>query len=749
MIINRIVVEGLFSYRTRQELDLSRYQSVLVSGQFNGDSRKSCGSGKSALFEAIPICFYGKKGSRADVMQSLINRDCASAYVEIHFEFEGNNYIKVRQWGKKDKNELLMERSGVFESIASRSEADTAIINLLGLDHISFFSTVFFKQKGSLPFIEGKSTERKAILQELFNLKVYDDAQKLTKQYADDYRIKLAASKDRKEQCIEIIEEEDDVRLSLSEYQTKVKSATNKLDGNKIKLDVLQGQISGLKKGTEDQSHLIEKVQQSEAQLQEVDRRIIYLERDRKRMHASVKKHKENVIFKTEEVKSTQETIDTTLKDLEKYEVGDTEKVDTTKLKGRTKELQEKKEIAFSKKNKHSSSIQHLESDLKKLRQHEGVCPVLKQRCSRINFEQSNEYVAATQADIEKYQTKIASIEEKCRLILEYIEKTELKLESATKHNAKIDNYNLTLEKTQTVVEALKSKLQAYSDGIQESQKVIQDYEQGASELDEQIKKEETKKESIKEAVKSLATLVDNNLLNQFSELEKEKNQINEEQDKLHIYINACSEKIGIYKNKRKMITEAKAKLATVEKQYGEDSEVFNAYEKLLKTFGRNGIQKAIMKNAVPMLESMANRLLGVFAPEKEIYIKFDLDPKTKDGKEKAQGGLEILITENDKEMNLSLYSGGETTKIALSILLSLSELLNKRAGKRMETLIIDERISGLDEADIMQFQEIVDIINARYRRFIVITHIAQLKEIFEDNIVVNYTDDYGSEVET
>jgi len=85
--------------------------------------------------------------------------------------------------------------------------------------------------------------------------------------------------------------------------------------------------------------------------------------------------------------------------------------------------------------------------------------------------------VAATQADIEKYQTKIASIEEKCRLILEYIEKTELKLESATKHNAKIDNYNLTLEKTQTVVEALKSKLQAYSDGIQESQKVIQDYE--------------------------------------------------------------------------------------------------------------------------------------------------------------------------------------------------------------------------------------------------------------------------------
>jgi exonuclease SbcC len=169
--------------------------------------------------------------------------------------------------------------------------------------------------------------------------------------------------------------------------------------------------------------------------------------------------------------------------------------------------------------------------------------------------------------------------------------------------------------------------------------------------------------------------------------------------------------------------------------------------EKLNFVFGKNGIQKSIMKSAVPELEYLSTKLMQKFCPYKDIAIKFELDPKTKDGELKSQGGLDILIVENGKEKNLSLYSGGETTQITFSIYLSLAELSSRRAGKRMQTLIIDERISGLDEDGINRFAEIIDVIRLRYKRCIVITHITQLKDLFDRQMLVSNTED-GSIIE-
>jgi exonuclease SbcC len=64
-----------------------------------------------------------------------------------------------------------------------------------------------------------------------------------------------------------------------------------------------------------------------------------------------------------------------------------------------------------------------------------------------------------------------------------------------------------------------------------------------------------------------------------------------------------------------------------------------------------------------------------------------------------------------------------------------------------MQTLIIDERISGLDEDGINRFAEIIDVIRLRYKRCIVITHITQLKDLFDRQMLVSNTED-GSIIE-
>lgn len=747
MIINKIIVDGLFSYKTRQELDLSSFHSVLVTGQFDGDNRKSCGSGKSGLFEAIPICFYGRKGSRADTMDELINRECTTAYTEVHFEFEGNNYIKIRQWGKKDKNELLIEVDGRYEVKASKSEADQALIEVIGLDPIGFFSTVFYKQKGPLQFIEGKSTERKTILQELFNLKVYDDAQKFTKQYLDEYSIKLASSKDKKEGYLEVIEEENEIKEELLGYKDKISKAKKRLDSCTDRLATQKDNIEQLKKSSTDHTQILDDIRQKKNQIKEIEKNESYHNREISSTKASTEKQKLNIEKKTLQIKASKDSIANMTKELDELEFDGFDKIDIESLTSKVDELLELKNKATNRKTKHENSICHIEQDLEKLQSHEGMCPILKESCSRIAVDDNNEYVLNAKKEIKSYSEKVEALDDKLDKILTKTGQISKKIDQAKKRNAEIDQYHLLQQKHNTLIKSEHDRIATYEESISESEQIIKDNETRTKELTNYLVDYEQQRNDIQELIKGLESSVDTELMGKIKELEKSVEDTENEQQKLHIYINTCSEQLGVYKNKLAVVEKSKVQLATVEKQYAEDLKRYSAYEKLHKAFGKNGIQKAIMKNAVPMLESMANKLMNVFAPEKEIYIKFDLDPKTKSGKDKSQGGLEIIITEDNQQMNLGLYSGGETTKIAFSILLSLSELLNKRAGKRMETLIIDERISGLDEADLMQFSEIVDIINTRYRKFIVITHIPQLKEIFEQNIVVNYSDENGSEI--
>jgi DNA repair exonuclease SbcCD ATPase subunit len=92
------------------------------------------------------------------------------------------------------------------------------------------------------------------------------------------------------------------------------------------------------------------------------------------------------------------------------------------------------------------------------------------------------------------------------------------------------------------------------------------------------------------------------------------------------------------------------------------------------------------------------------------------------------------------------MYSGGETVRIVFSIVLSLAKLLSKRAGKKHETLIIDEKIAKLDTRGIEQFGEVISEISKIYKQVFVITHIENLKDLINGSeIVINKTDNEGS----
>ena len=171
----------------------------------------------------------------------------------------------------------------------------------------------------------------------------------------------------------------------------------------------------------------------------------------------------------------------------------------------------------------------------------------------------------------------------------------------------------------------------------------------------------------------------------------------------------------------------------------------------LFNIFGKEGIQKTLMKRTIQFLEETTLDLLKIFNNGSEkIKVKFDLDPRTSSGDLKKGGGLDILVFEEGHEpKDLRMYSGGETVRIVFSILLSLSKLLSRRSGKKQETLIIDEKIAKLDRKGIEQFSEIINTISGWYKNIFIITHIESLKDIFnEREILVNKTPEEGSIVQ-
>jgi exonuclease SbcC len=98
---------------------------------------------------------------------------------------------------------------------------------------------------------------------------------------------------------------------------------------------------------------------------------------------------------------------------------------------------------------------------------------------------------------------------------------------------------------------------------------------------------------------------------------------------------------------------------------------------------------------------------------------------------------LDIQVTDNMGTRPLELYSGGEGFRVSFAIRIALSKLLARRAGARLQTLIIDEGFGTQDGKGRDKLVEALNALKEDFERVIVITHIEELKEAFATRIEV------------
>ena len=88
-------------------------------------------------------------------------------------------------------------------------------------------------------------------------------------------------------------------------------------------------------------------------------------------------------------------------------------------------------------------------------------------------------------------------------------------------------------------------------------------------------------------------------------------------------------------------------------------------------------------------------------------------------------------MNDQGEEFDYDSYSGGQKIKILFAITEGLAQM------QKIEFRILDEAVIGLDEESGDQFAAAILAFQGRFKQLICISHLQQIKDLFENKIVV------------
>ena len=108
------------------------------------------------------------------------------------------------------------------------------------------------------------------------------------------------------------------------------------------------------------------------------------------------------------------------------------------------------------------------------------------------------------------------------------------------------------------------------------------------------------------------------------------------------------------------------------------------------------------------------------------------------DGRKKDNLEIEVMDYYTGRKRSVKTLSGGETFKASLAMALGMSDCIQaENGGMEVETLFIDEGFGALDEESLEQACETLQMLAGKNRMVGVISHVAQLRERIEHQIVI------------
>lgn len=213
------------------------------------------------------------------------------------------------------------------------------------------------------------------------------------------------------------------------------------------------------------------------------------------------------------------------------------------------------------------------------------------------------------------------------------------------------------------------------------------------------------------------------------------------------VTVNRVQMRLGGIKQQLATIEQQKQNLITIRQDADTTRRAIRDLEQVQKAFGKDGVPAMLIEQAIPELEEQANDILSRLS-DHTMSVSFPTQREYKDGKRSdKRETLDIRISDGGSVRDYETFSGGEAFRINFAIRLALSRVLAKRAGAKLQTLVIDEGFGNQDAQGRQRLVEAINLIRQDFRKILIITHIEELKDFFPDRIEITKSAE-GSQAE-
>lgn len=367
--------------------------------------------------------------------------------------------------------------------------------------------------------------------------------------------------------------------------------------------------------------------------------------------------------------------------------------------------------------------------------------------------------LADTEAEGKQVTRQLKLTEQKLRRLQELNEKIPAEENRVRAAEADIAETEKALASAQTGIEHTERQLEALSESLQfeteaeaaghlsslsehtkQMQKSVQEAQEGYRLCKEAVAGLEGQQAQLREQLKQLADLQDEEIIREeLADLEAEKAAFEEKRQACGIRLDSNT---GILRRTR----EKTAELEQLEKRC--------AWMKALSDTANGSVagkEKIMLETWVQM--AFFDRILA--RANTRFFIMSDGQYELKRREEaenlRGQSGLELNVIDhyNNTERSVRTLSGGESFKASLSLALGLSDEIQSAAGGiRLDTMFVDEGFGSLDEDSLRQAVNALAGLTESNRLVGIISHVAELKNRIDRQIVVTKDKSGGSRVQ-
>lgn len=684
MIPVRLEVTNFLAYRLPAPLDFAGIHVAVLAGEN--------GAGKSSLLDAITWALWSKARAKTD--NELVHQGQTDMRVEFTFALGERQYrvVRAKKLGKGATSLLDLQsanEAGQFVSISEATIPKTQdkINRLLRLTHETFVNSAYLVQGQADAFTSKRAADRKQVLADILGLQEWEVYEARAKEKIKAIDVRLAVLEQQLKEFEDELNRRPEYERELIAAQARVIEVSERLrqaETGWAQIDAARQAVIGL-----------------ERQINDLTRRIGDLEKDLSQVEAGLREAQ--LKADTTAIYREQELTQRSLTALEEQEA---ERETVTAAR------QTAAELAASLRGQNDAA--RAEADVLKKRLEtlqaatEPRCPTCGQP---LDEPARAELVASLNQEVEARRGQYRENQAQLKKLAD----------DQAAYDRRLQQTAANLRGKSALVRRA-AELAAALDSADEARERLGSLQEQHARWSERLKADQAQRADLEvEAEQHLRVLQDE------ASRKRARDRLVEEDEMAKRAVGAAEQRLKALEGLGRQREQKRAERLQLADERG-------LYEELRDAFGKKGVPALMIEAAVPEIEAAANALLARMTGGR-MHVRFNTQRETQAGETRET--LDIQIADELGTRAYENFSGGEQFRVNFAIRVALSQLLARRAGTQLQTLIMDEGFGVLDAAGRERLVEAINAAQHDFQRILVVTHIEELKDAFPARIEV------------